>query len=254
MEPRLLDRLAADAWPPLERVALGGWQLRAAGGVTKRANSVLTSGPVDDVDQAITAAEEFAREQGIAPLFQLGPATLPADLPERLARRGYAGHERTLVLTGSVTEALAALGPAAPEAAEPVETTEAPGEEWLSLWWAVDGRGGDAERGIAERILAGCDSAYALLRDGSGPAACGRLSWATAEDGERWCGLFALATRPAARRRGHAATLLRALLEQASARGVDRLWIQVLADNAAARRLYASLGCRESTHYEYWCR
>ncbi|MDY0911800.1 GNAT family N-acetyltransferase [Rathayibacter festucae] len=252
MDPRLLDRLAADAWPPLERRALGGWWLRAAGGVTKRANSVLTSGPVDDAEQAIAAAEAFAREQGIPPLFQLGPATLPADLPERLARRGYAPHERTLVLTGSVTEALAALGPAAAEAAESIETADAPDEDWLSLWWSVDGRGGDSERAIAQRILEGCDSSYALLREASGPAACGRLARATAEDGEPWVGLFALATRPDARRRGHAATILRALLEQAAARGTDRLWIQVLADNAAARRLYASLGCRESSHYEYW--
>ena len=248
MDPRLLDRLAADAWPPLERRALGGWQLRAAGGVTKRANSVLTSGVVDDVEEAITAAEAFAREQRIPPLFQLGPATLPADLPERLARRGYAPHDRTLVLTGSVTQALAALGPAS----APVETADAPRDDWLSLWWSVDGRGGDAERAIAERILRGCDSSYALLRDASGPAACGRLARATAEDGEPWCGLFALATRPDARRRGHAAAILRALLEQAAARGVDRLWIQVLADNAPARRLYASLGCRASSSYDYW--
>ncbi|QHC57246.1 GNAT family N-acetyltransferase [Rathayibacter sp. VKM Ac-2760] len=248
MDPRLLDRLAADAWPPLESRALDGWRLRASHGVTKRANSVLTSGPVADPERAITAAEEFAREQGIPPLFQLGPATLPADLPERLSRRGYAPHERTRVLTGSVTEALAALGPGSAV----VETAEAPGDDWLSLWWSVDGRGGDAELEIARRILEGCDSSYALLRDGSGPAACGRLARATAEDGEPWVGLFALATRPDARRRGHAATVLRALLEQAAARGVDRLWIQVLADNAPAARLYASLGCRESSHYDYW--
>lgn len=267
MDPHLLDRLAAAAWPPLERRALGGWQLRAAGGVTKRANSVLTSGPVDDAEQAIASAEEFAQEQGIPPLFQLGPATLPADLPERLARRGYAPHERTLVLTGSVTEALAALGSAVGQTAETaetaataetetavtaVETAEAPGEDWLSLWWSVDGRGGVPERAIAQRILEGCDSSYALLRDADGAAACGRLAWASDEDGERWCGLFALATRPDARRRGHGAAIIRALLEQAAARGVDRLWIQVLADNAPARRLYATLACRESSHYDYW--
>ncbi|SMH49676.1 FR47-like protein [Rathayibacter oskolensis] len=245
MDPRLLDRLAADAWPPLVRRDLGGWQLRAASGVTQRANSVLTSGPVADIGHAVGAAEAFAREQAIPPLFQLGPATLPADLPERLAARGYAPQGRTEVLTGSAAEALAAL----PSSDAVVETAAEPGDEWLDLWWSVDGRGGAAEREVARRILTGCDASYALLRDERGAAACGRLAHATTPEGERWSGLFALATRPDARRRGHASAIIRALLERA--RG-DRFWIQVLAGNAGARRLYASLGCRESSWYEYW--
>lgn len=249
MDPRLLDRLASDAWPPLERREHQGWQLRAAGGVTQRANSVLTSGPVDDADAAIEAAEAFARERGIEPLLQLGPASLPADLPERLVARGYGPHSRTLVLTGSVAEALAAL----PEA-RGVRLAPTPDPSWLDLWWSVDGRGGPAELDIARRILEGCDSSYAVLDDEAGAAACGRLAFATTEDGERWCGLFGLATRADARRRGRASVVVRALLEAASERSVDRLWIQVLEANAGARRLYASLGCVESSWYEYWRR
>ncbi|WKK72927.1 GNAT family N-acetyltransferase [Rathayibacter oskolensis] len=128
-------------------------------------------------------------------------------------------------------------------------TTAAPDEEWLSLWWSVDGRGGDPERDVARRILEGCDSSYALLRDERGAAACGRLAHVVAPDGERWSGLFALATRPDVRRRGHASAVVRTLLEQA--RG-ERFWLQVLEGNAGARRLYASLGCREASWYEYW--
>jgi ribosomal protein S18 acetylase RimI-like enzyme len=116
----------------------------------------------------------------------------------------------------------------------------------------VDGRGGAEERAVAERILAGCPSSYALAVDGDGPAATGRLALVTAPDGELWGGLFALATRPDARRRGLASAVIRALLEDASGRGVARFWLQVLAENAGARRLYASLGCRESSWYEYW--
>ncbi|MBO0983289.1 GNAT family N-acetyltransferase [Rathayibacter sp. SD072] len=248
MDARLLDHLAADAWPPLESRALEGWLLRAASGVTKRANSVLTSGPVADPERAIDAAEAFAREHGIPPLLQLGPATLPADLAERLGARGYSPHDRTLVLTGTVREALAALS------GEPAEIDAHPSDEWMRLWWSVDGRGGDAELDVARRILAGCDSSYALLRDEDGPAACGRLAFATALDGEAWCGLFGVATRPDARRRGHASSVLRSLLEQARDRGIERLWIQVLESNSGARRLYAALGCEQSSWYEYWRR
>ncbi|PPG48689.1 MULTISPECIES: GNAT family N-acetyltransferase [unclassified Rathayibacter] len=257
MDPRLLDRLAADAWPALVRRPLGAWELRASAGVTKRANSVLASGDVVDQEAALDAAEAFAREHGIAPLVQIGPPS-PAGLTGLLAERGAAPIDRTLVLTGSVQEALAALS--APfrsalsgSAPRPrVRLAPAPDEDWLALWWSVDGRGGAEERAVAERILAGCPSSYALAVDGDGPAATGRLALVTAPDGELWGGLFALTTRPDARRRGLASAVIAALLEDASRRGVARFWLQVLADNAGARRLYASLGCRESSWYEYW--
>ncbi|PPG57643.1 MULTISPECIES: GNAT family N-acetyltransferase [unclassified Rathayibacter] len=257
MDPRLLDRLAADAWPALVRRPLGAWELRASAGVTKRANSVLASGDVVDQGAALDAAEAFAREHGIAPLVQIGPPS-PAGLTGLLAERGAAPIDRTLVLTGSVQEALAAL-PATSRPAPPISAPRprvrlapAPDEDWLALWWSVDGRGGAEERAVAERILAGCPSSYALAVDGDGPAATGRLALVTAPDGELWGGLFALATRPDARRRGLASAVVRALLEDASGRGVARFWLQVLAENAGARRLYASLGCRESSWYEYW--
>ncbi|PPF32583.1 GNAT family N-acetyltransferase [Rathayibacter sp. AY1A2] len=257
MDPRLLDRLAADAWPALVRRPLGPWELRASAGVTKRANSVLASGDVVDQEAALDAAEAFAREHGIAPLVQIGPPS-PAGLTGLLAERGAAPIDRTLVLTGSVQEALAALlatSRSAPSGSAPrprVRLAPAPDEDWLALWWSVDGRGGAEERAVAERILAGCPSSYALAVDGDGPAATGRLALVTAPDGELWGGLFALATRPDARRRGLASAVIRALLEDASGRGVARFWLQVLAENAGARRLYASLGCRESSWYEYW--
>ncbi|AZZ56698.1 GNAT family N-acetyltransferase [Rathayibacter iranicus] len=246
MDPRLLDRLAAEAWPPLVRRTLGAWELRASAGVTKRANSVLASGDVADQAAAIDEAEAFAREHRIPPLLQLGPPS-PAGLPELLSARGYTPTDRTLVLTGSVSEALAAL----PEAAS-VHLAPTPGEGWLALWWSVDGRGGAAERAVAERILTGCPAVYALAVDEDGPAATGRLAFVRALDGELWCGLFGLATRPDCRRRGHASVVIRALLEEASRRGIERFWLQVLAANAGARRLYAALGCRESSWYEYW--
>ncbi|PPG76168.1 MULTISPECIES: GNAT family N-acetyltransferase [unclassified Rathayibacter] len=257
MDPRLLDRLAADAWPALVRRPLGPWELRASAGVTKRANSVLASGDVVDQEAALDTAEAFAREHGIAPLVQIGPPS-PAGLTGLLAARGAAPIDRTLVLTGSVQEALAVLpttSGSAPSGSAPrprVRLAPAPDEDWLALWWSVDGRGGAEERAVAERILAGCPSSYALAVDGDGPAATGRLAVVTAPDGELWGGLFALATRPDARRRGLASAVIRALLEDASGRGVARFWLQVLAENAGARRLYASLGCRESSWYEYW--
>ena len=79
--------------------------------------------------------------------------------------------------------------------------------------------------------------------DADGVAAVARLALA----GE-WGGLYCMAVRPAARRRGLGSVLLRGLLEGA---GVRRCWLQVREDNPAARAFYARAGFRPATRYHY---
>lgn len=67
-----LEEIAARAWPPAESERLGGWTLRAAGGFTRRANSVLLTG-----DPGMPAAEALGRvvawygERGLTPWLQV---------------------------------------------------------------------------------------------------------------------------------------------------------------------------------------
>ena len=240
-EPALLDRLADRGWPALEREQLGGWTLRAAGGVTNRANSVLTSGVVPEVESAVDRAERWYHERGLPAVFQVSPASPPA-LAAELGRRGYREHSRTDILVAD-REEVAATAPAAE-----VSVAAAPPAGWLDAWWAVDGRGGDAERDIAGRILSGGPALYAWASAADAtPIAVARL--ALVDD---WAGLYAVATLPEARRRGLARALAVALANEAGGRGVRRLWLQVLADNAAAHALYAGLGFRPASHYAYW--
>lgn len=57
--------------------------------------------------------------------------------------------------------------------------------------------------------------------------------------------LLTLAVRPAARRRGHARALTRALFVALAARDVDEIFLEVAAGNGAARALYAGFGFAE---------
>jgi predicted GNAT family acetyltransferase len=72
---------------------------------------------------------------------------------------------------------------------------------------------------------------------------------AIASDG--WAGLTAVHTLPAQRRRGVARHLLRALADWALAQAARQLYLQVEADNTAARRLYGALGFAETYCYHY---
>ncbi|SEA42142.1 GNAT family N-acetyltransferase, cg3035/Rv0428c family [Leifsonia sp. 21MFCrub1.1] len=72
-----LDRLADRGWPALEREPLGAWTLRASTGVTNRANSVLTAGPVADAVAAVDAAERWYAARPLPAVFQVSPASPP---------------------------------------------------------------------------------------------------------------------------------------------------------------------------------
>jgi ribosomal protein S18 acetylase RimI-like enzyme len=248
-----LDRLADRGWPALEREPLGGWTLRASAGVTNRANSVLTAGDVEDVAVAVEEAEGWYAARSLPSVFQTSPAS-PDALAGVLAARGYREHSITdILVAGRAAVAAggtdAAGGPAAGVAAVGVRLADSPSPAWLDTWWSVDGRGGAAERDVARRILTGGPAVYASHGDPSAPDAVARL----AVVGE-WGGLYAVATRPEARRRGLARELARALAHAAADRGVTALWLQVVADNAAAHALYASLGFRRASGYSYWSR
>lgn len=241
-DPATLDRLADRGWPSLEREPLGGWILRAASGVTNRANSVLTAGAVDDLADAVRRAERWYGDRGLPAVFQVSPAS--PELAVVLATRGYREHSLTDILVADRAEVAAAGS----EASSPV-VADAPGEGWPRTWWSVDGRGGDAERAIAARILTGGPALYASHGDPAHPDAVARLALV----GE-WGGLYSVATRPEARRRGLARALAVALAGAAAEHGIHSLWLQVLAGNTAAHALYASLGFCRASGYSYWSR
>lgn len=54
--------------------------------------------------------------------------------------------------------------------------------------------------------------------------------------------ILTLAVRPAARRQGLGARLVRTAIDRAAAQGATRMFLEVAEDNAPARALYAALG------------
>jgi ribosomal protein S18 acetylase RimI-like enzyme len=161
-------------------------------------------------------------------------------LDQVLADRGYVFGSPTAVMTARVDDVVRVLAGVA------VEVADSASEDWLRLWWAVDGRGDDTALAIARSILAGGPALYGTVRDSSGVAAVGRV--ALVRD---WGGVYCMAVRADARRRGFGSGLLAGLLAAARSRGVRRTWLQVRADNPGARRLYRRAGYTEVARYHY---
>ncbi|MGO4120806.1 GNAT family N-acetyltransferase [Arthrobacter sp. YAF16] len=244
-----LEALMDAAWPAADREDCGGWELRAASGVTQRANSVWPRQPGADPNAQLAALRDarlWYRDRRQPLIFQVFDDPRSAPLNALLDTEGFTRQSETLVL-------VRAGGRPAPGSARGVELSTEPSDEWLQLWWSVDGRGDEPALDVARGILTGCPSLYALVRDADGaPAAVGRLALPLAEPGSaRWGGLYCMATRPDARRRGYAARVLHALLGEGTRRDLAGYWLLVTAANTGAQELYARAGFEESGRYLY---
>lgn len=224
-------------WPALDEVEVDGWVARFSGGVTQRANSVVPLRAPDDLGAALGRVERLYAARGLPVVFQLGPSAQPAGLDLVLAARGYEFGSPTSIQTATVGEVPPQPG---------VSIADVPSDEWLALWWQVDGRGDQSALDIAVKILTGGPALYATVRDAAGVVAVGRLALV----GE-WGGVYCMAVRDDSRRRGYGAAVLSGLLHAGRARGVTRAWLHVRAENTAAHSLYRQAGFTETSRYHY---
>jgi ribosomal protein S18 acetylase RimI-like enzyme len=227
-----LEALMDAAWPAPDREDSGGWVLRAAAGVTQRANSIWPRSEPNETPHHRLAllrdARAWYRSRRLPVIFQ----------------EGFTRQSETLILVRGT-------GGEAPAPDAGVELSAQPTAEWLRLWWSVDGRGDEDSLATARGILEGCRSLYALVRADDGvPAAVGRLALPVIGEGNRG-GLYCMATRPDARRRGYANRVLDSLLAAGASRGLDGYWLLVTAANTGARELYARAGFQEAGRYFY---
>ncbi|MFJ7236882.1 GNAT family N-acetyltransferase [Streptomyces olivaceus] len=233
-----LTRTTARAWRPVESEWLGEWELRAAAGFTRRANSVLPLGdPGLPLDEALAAVRRWYGERGLPAYVQTatGAEGTQEALCAELERRGWVREVTAEVWTG-------ALAPVADLAeGTGVVLSRAADEAWLARYQ----RKGVSE--VALRVLGSGPSVWFATVPGAeagAPAAIGRC----VVDG-RWASFAAVEVDPAYRRRGLATTVLAALARRALEEGASAAWLQVETDNAGARALYAGMGF--AAHHAY---
>ncbi|MGL5864255.1 MAG: GNAT family N-acetyltransferase, cg3035/Rv0428c family, partial [Dermatophilaceae bacterium] len=130
-----LQRAMVGAWPALETAQLGEWLLRAASGVTHRANSVMTAGdPGRALPDAVDEVERWYHARRLAPMLTV-TGDIGADLGDtllgrELAARGYVPRQPTLTLTAPAAQVATTLS----ECAFSVTTTADLTAEWLAAY------------------------------------------------------------------------------------------------------------------------
>ena len=220
-EIRAVEYAAALAWPGLEQRWLGGWFLRAGGGVTSRANSAVPlefSAALADLD----AIADWYAERDLPPWLAL---------PERLLPVRVDGVKQTRVMVCDVPAAVEATG---------VTLLDRPDHEWLA------GYARAVPAGVLTAVVDG-EVTFAAVPG----AAVGRGAVTPAPDGTRWLGLSSVRVAESARRGGHARAVCAALFAWGAGHGAQRAYVQVLADNAPAIALYQSMGFVLHHHHRY---
>jgi len=231
-----LAHVASRAWRPVESERLGAWELRAASGFTRRANSVLPLGdPGVPLDEALDVVRRWYGDRGLPAYIQTatGAEGTQELLCAELERRGWVREVTAELWIG-------ALAPVADRAeASGVVLSREADEAWLARYR----RKGVSE--VALKVLGSGPSVwFATVPGEQDPAAIGRC----VVDG-RWASFAAVEVDPALRRRGLATTVMAALARRALDEGASAAWLQVEEDNAGARALYAGMGF--AAHHAY---
>jgi GNAT superfamily N-acetyltransferase len=240
---RRVEEASLNAWPALQQFLLDGWVLRFARGFTKRANSVVPLYPSAEPHEAkIRYCENLYARERLTPIFRLTSLGDHAALDALLERRGYRRADPTLVLTCPLAPAPAA------GSGEMSALTQA---EWLALYAAITDAPPAATQLHALLLNAiRTEHRFAAVRAADPARTYAACGLGVAENA--LLGIFDVATRDTLRRCGYGRTLVESLLRWGAGAGARHAYLQVLEDNAPARRLYERLGFEPL--YAYWYR
>lgn len=235
-----LERATLDAVAPQVLEEIPGWVVPMDASSIGRATSAvpLVHDGLRPTDVPLIEARYAARN--FAAQFRIADSPGLSVICRELHWRGYNAARPTLTRLCAVHH----LQDSAK--ADTVVVTDAPTEAWKSVYTA---EGFDPVDG-AERIAALSRSPvviYACLSDETGALAAG-----TASLSRDWMGIHGIRTLPRARGRGLAAQIIAALAGRAASLGLERAFLQVEEDNAAANALYDRLRFTTAWRYRYW--
>ena len=244
----LLDQLMAASWPAATVEAHGGWAFRHTAGVTRRANSVLISDEVPDIDEAIAAAEDFYRRRGASSTFMVSDASCPPEVVVGLESAGYVAQSPTWILAADADEI--DLASPQPSSNWVAEVAQAASDSWFDCYWAVEsGRHQPTAIEVYRNQLLKPDAParfVTVTRSGQ-PVAVGQVVVVGG-----WGCVQCLATSTTARRQGAGRAVLNELVAQSAELGARGLFAAVMVDNDASLALCTGVGLRRAHQYRYY--
>ncbi len=234
-----IEAAGIKAWPALEMERDGAWVLRAAGGYTKRANSVQAMNPADDENAAarLKYAADWFKARGLPAVFRATPLAGKKTLAA-LREAKWEEFDESVVLACELprmkgdprAELYDVRDPAFLDVQKVLhEYDEATAQKLVAVLWMI----GVPAAGIVLRVY-DRPVASALMAVADGIVITGNVITAKAE-----------------RRSGFARAMMQSGLAWAYDQGARAAALNMMADNTPASGLYQSLGFRHAYDYSY---
>ena len=228
--------------PPQQRW-VDGWLVRFSPGKAKRARCInaVADGRMPVADR-LAACEQLYAGAGLPMIVRITPFSLPESLDVYLDEQGLQRLDDTRVMVLAEGAERRALSLPAGLSILPIGL-----EAFAQAVGGLRGSPLAQRQAHAERLLnsPALFSAFELRAQGQ-LAACGQLAF----EGEL-VGLYDIFIAPELRGRGLAGALCSRMIDRAIAHGARHTYLQVEADNHAARSVYHRLGFVDGYAYHY---
>ena len=123
------------AWPAHRQVRLGGWRLRLAPGISRRANSLNPLGSeAGDVDATAAAARPLFEDHARPVLFRVLTPLLDPGVDRRLEALGFTAEGQTRTLYADLGAVVAKLN-------SDIECLPHPDDDWFAAMARLQGHG-----------------------------------------------------------------------------------------------------------------
>jgi ribosomal protein S18 acetylase RimI-like enzyme len=238
-DSRRLEELSLNSSAPPGQLLYDGWLLRLLAGKAKRARSVNPVYPSRlPLEEKIAHCERVYGAARLPALFRITPFCDPPQLEGELERRGYGTFDHTAVESAPIVP-----GRHGAAAALPMNLGA-----WVDAVGELRGSPPEHRRSHLARLEGMPLTLRAVAVERAGRVVATGLTMIE----DDCAGLFDVVTDEKARREGHARAVVASLLQVAWELGARHAYLQVQADNDAARRLYRQFGFEE--RYLYWYR
>ena len=238
-----IEELSMNALPALDTDLYDGWILRFSNGYTKRANSVnpIYSSSID-VNSKIEKVEQLYLSRGLHVVYKITEYSYPNDLDDSLQKADYS-------LEGETSVQVLKLEDDRGKLTTNTEIYSELNDKWLSSFYTLNGIQ-EEHRLIVRQMLnkiTGINCQASIIGEKGSGLSCGL----GVLEGE-YIGLYDIVTNKEYRNRGFGTEVMHCLLNWGREHGAKYAYLQVIANNLPAKKLYSKLGFIEK--YKYWYR
>ena len=240
-----IEELSMNAWPALQNLVYDGWIIRLSNGYGNRANSINPIYPSSvKLEEKLKYCDELFAHHNLPAAYKITGCGEQRIVNETLEKMGYKKINETSIQTCAIGGL--ALNRTPKCAYEGIVINDVFSNGWresVIKYNRIAEKDVPAFHGILDNVAV--EKIVVQKELGGKIVGCG---YGAIE--RNYVGIFDIVVKEEFRGKGYGRAIVETLLFEASGRGVENSYLQVMLNNPAAMHLYEKIGYREI--YRYW--